>query len=374
MENWTEQLFGLLNNNRPLLWLSVALICLAVTLIIKFVIGLISQQLRKITQRTHSIWDDVGVDLIDGLKRFTIFIWLFYVCSKSMDPTPALHKLLLIATVAFTVFQLGLWGHHIIANWKKSFLDPRITHDPSSAAALGLLYTAVQVIFLVIIGLIGLSNLGINIGALLAGLGVGGIAVALAAQNVLGDLLASLSIVLDKPFIVGDFIISGKEMGTVEDIGIKTTRLRSLSGEQIIMANKSLIESRIQNFKRMSTRRIVVAFGVTYNATSEQLRNIPVWVKEFVAKQEKLTFDRCHLAKLGESALEFELVFIVQSADYNIYMDLQQFVLWDIYDKLNAEGIGFAFPTRTVNIESVPKALLETRRSPAPGATVTANP
>lgn len=374
MENWTDQLYGLLNNNRPLLWLAVAMVCFLATLIFKFVLQLITRQLRKFTSRTHSIWDDVGVDLIDGLKRLTIFTWLIYLSSKSMEPTPAIAKLLLVATVGITVFQLGLWGHYIIRNWKTAFLDPRIKHDPSSAAALGLLYTAIQAVFLVIIFLIGLSNVGINIGALLAGLGVGGIAVALAAQNVLGDLLASLSIVLDKPFVVGDFIISGKEMGTVEEIGIKTTRLRSLSGEQITLSNKGLIESRIQNFKRMYERRIVVGFGVTYNATSEQLRQIPEWVKGFVTKHDKLRFDRCHLAKFGESSLDFELVFIVKDPDYNVYMDLQQFVLWDIYEAFNSNGIEFAFPTRVLNIEKLPEAWTQSHREKSEATAVsTAN-
>ena len=161
--------------------------------------------------------------------------------------------------------QVAIWGFYVIKNWRQIYLDQRVKKDPSSSAALGLLFTAVQVTFLIVLVLIGLSNLGVDITALLAGLGVGGIAVALAAQNILGDLLASLSIVLDKPFVVGDFIVAGSEKGTVEHIGIKTTRLRSLSGEELIFSNKDLLESRVQNFKRMWVRRVVQSFVVVYS-------------------------------------------------------------------------------------------------------------
>lgn len=246
-------------------------------------------------------------------------------------------------------------GAASLRNWKKSVLNKKIEHDPSSAAALGLFYTATQAVFIVVLILIGLSNLGINISALLAGLGVGGIAVALAAQNVLGDLLASLSIVLDKPFVVGDFIIAGTEMGTVEQIGIKTTRLRSLSGEEVVLSNKDLLESRIRNYKRMWQRRVVQKFRVIYSTPAPVLEQIPGWVKEIIGRYDKLRFDRCHFANYGASSLDFEFVFFVLDSDYNVFMDFQQKVLLDIFRKFAENGVEFAFPTQSIYVEKLPE-------------------
>jgi small-conductance mechanosensitive channel len=209
-------------------------------------------------------------------------------------------------------------------------------------------------VFLVVVVLIGLSNLGVDITALIAGLGVGGIAVALAAQNVLGDLLASLSIVLDKPFVIGDFIVAGDYKGTVENIGIKTTRLRSLSGEEIVLSNKDLLESRIQNFKRMWRRRVVLKVGVIYSTTAEVLEKIPVWMKAIVTSEAKLDFDRCHFSGFGASSLDFEMVFFVNDSDYNLYMDIQQRVMLSIFKKFNEEKVEFAFPTQSLFIEKLP--------------------
>jgi small-conductance mechanosensitive channel len=340
MENWFNDTANLLVANRPLLWATAVGAAVLMTVLIKIVFSLFTRSMRKLTQRTSSVWDDVGLDLIDG--------W------KSIETPPVAQRLLLIAVVIFSVLQTGIWGLYLIQNWKKTYLDHRIKADPSAAAALGLLYTTIQGIFIVIVFLIGLSNLGVNIGALIAGLGVGGIAVALAAQNILGDLLASLSIVLDKPFIVGDFIVAGKEAGTVENVGIKTTRLRSISGEEIIVSNKDLLESRVQNFKHMWQRRIVQKFGVTYATPAEKLQQIPKWVQEFVQRHEKLKFDRCHFAAFGASSLDYEFVFIVSDPDYNVFMDLQQAVLMDILQKFASEGIEFAFPTQSVFVEKWP--------------------
>lgn len=355
MENWYNDSVQLLNDHHSLLWASVVGVAILATMIIKIALGFVTRSMRKITKHTSSLWDDVGLDLVDGLKSGVIFVWVLYILSKSIESPAFVQRLMLIAVVAFSVIQIGIWGLYLIQNWKRTYLDHRIQADPSAAAALGLLYTTLQGIFIVIIVLIGLSNLGVNIGALVAGLGVGGVAVALAAQNILGDLLASLSIVLDKPFIVGDFVVAGKEAGTVENIGIKTTRLRSISGEEIIVSNKDLLESRVQNFKRMWQRRIVQKFGVTYSTPAEKLEQIPGWVQGFIEKHEKLKFDRCHFAAFGASSLDYEFVFLVADSNYNIYMDLQQTILLDIYKKFEQEKIEFAFPTQTILVEKFPE-------------------
>lgn len=323
-----------------------------ITIISKLMLGAVAKRLRQFAERTTSSWDDTGVDLIDGFKSGVIFTWSLFVIGKSLQPPEWAQKALLLAVVVSSTLQVALWGFHILQNWRKTVLTRKIEQDPSSAAALGLLYSAVQAVFVITIVLIAMSNLGINITALLAGLGVGGVAVALAAQNILGDLLASLSIVLDKPFVVGDFVVAGNEKGTVEHIGIKTTRLRSLSGEELILSNKDLLESRIQNFKRMWRRRIVQEFGVVYSTPANVIEQIPGWVRTIIQKHAKLEFDRCHFAKYGASSLDFEFVFYVADPEYNVYMDLQQNVLLDIFRKFAEEKVEFAFPTRTIHIAS----------------------
>jgi small-conductance mechanosensitive channel len=183
---------------------------------------------------------------------------------------------------------------------------------------------------------------------LVAGLGIGGIAVALALQNVLGDLFASLSIILDKPFVLGDFIIVGDLLGVVEKIGLKTTRVRSLSGEQLIFANSDLLSSRIRNFKRMQERRIAFGFGVLYQTKPEQLEAIPGMVKGIIEGQENARFDRAHFKGFGESAYDFEVVYFLNTPDYVAYMDCQQAINLGICRGLAERGVEFAYPTRTI--------------------------
>jgi small-conductance mechanosensitive channel len=200
--------------------------------------------------------------------------------------------------------------------------------------------------------LMGLSNLGVDITAFIAGFGIGGIAVALAVQNVLGDLFASLSIVLDKPFVIGDFIIVDDLLGTVEHVGLKTTRLRSLSGEQLVFSNSDLLNSRIRNFKRMYHRRVVFEFGVTYQTPYEKAARIGALVREIVEAQEKTRFDRAHFKEYGDFALVYEVVYHVLEPDFNVYMDIQQAINLEIFRRFEEENISFAYPTQTLYVAS----------------------
>jgi small-conductance mechanosensitive channel len=188
----------------------------------------------------------------------------------------------------------------------------------------------------------------VNVTALITGLGIGGVAIALALQAVLGDLFASLSIVLDKPFVIGDFITVGEFAGTVEHVGLKTTRVRSLSGEQVIFSNSDLLNGRIRNFKRMSERRILFGVGVTYQTPLESLRKIPGMIRAIVEGQSKTRFDRCHFKGFGDSSFDIETVYFVLDPDYAVYMDIQQAINFEIIRQFTAEGITFAYPTRTL--------------------------
>jgi small-conductance mechanosensitive channel len=199
-----------------------------------------------------------------------------------------------------------------------------------------------------VVALLALDNMGFDITALVAGLGVAGIAVGLAVQNILGDLFASLSIVLDKPFVIGDFIVVDNLPGTVERIGIKTTRVRSLSGEQLVFSNADLLKSRIRNYRRMTERRVVFSVGVTYETGEEKLGTIPGILRGIVEAQGNVRFDRAHFQSFGDSALVFEVVYYILTPDYSRYMDIQQEINFAIHRRFTAEGISFAYPTRTL--------------------------
>jgi small-conductance mechanosensitive channel len=198
--------------------------------------------------------------------------------------------------------------------------------------------------------LLTLDNLGIDITALVAGLGIGGVAVALAVQNILGDLFASLSITLDRPFVIGDFLIVGDFMGSVEYIGIKSTRLRSLSGEQIIISNSDLLGSRVRNYGRMHERRVVFVTSITYETPEEHLERIPGLIREIIESQPNTRFDRSHFARHAAASLDFETVYYVLSPNYNQYMDTQQAVNIRLHRELKQLGVEFAYPTQKLYV------------------------
>lgn len=208
--------------------------------------------------------------------------------------------------------------------------------------------------------------MGVNITAFIASLGVGGIAVALAVQNILGDLFASLAIAVDKPFEVGDFIVVGSVSGTVQVIGLKTTRIRSLQGEQVVMSNTDLLKQTISNYRLLEERRIVFSFGVTYDTTPEQAEAIPAVVRKLVESHENLRFHRAHFKAFGASSLDYEVVYIVKDPAYGVYMDMQQSLNLGLMRELKALGVEFAFPTQTVYIASLPAA--PALAAPAPAA------
>lgn len=258
--------------------------------------------------------------------------------------------------VAVMALQAVLWGRMLIEFGLEEFLRRRAAaaglpepDGPTVASAgiirviaLGLLYTGAV--------LLALDNFGVNVTAMIAGLGVGGIAVALAVQNILGDLFASLSIVLDKPFVVGDFIIVGDKLGTVERIGLKTTRLRALSGEQLVFSNSDLLSSRVQNFKRMAERRVVFGINIALGTPPEALEEVQRMLKEAVNRVEGVRLDRAHFKGFGAYALEFEIVYYVLSSDYRVYMDKQQEICLYIYRRLGEMSVRLALPAQTVFI------------------------
>jgi small-conductance mechanosensitive channel len=225
--------------------------------------------------------------------------------------------------------------------------------NAGARSAAGLVRFVARVAVWSLVLLLVLANLGVDITALIAGLGIGGIAVALAAQNILGDLFASLAIILDRPFEVGDFIVVGEQLGTVEHIGVKTTHLRSLSGEQLICSNTDLLTSRVQNYARMQERRVVLTLGVVYETPTDKIAMLPDLIREIVTAQEQIRFDRAHFRSFGDFALIFEVVYWVLSADYNLLMDKQQAINLEILRRFRERGLEFAFPTQTLHLNVI---------------------
>ncbi len=222
--------------------------------------------------------------------------------------------------------------------------------EGTSASAIKLIGRLAKMVLWIIGFIIVLQNLGYNVSTLAAGLGIGGLAIAFALQNILGDVFASFSIYFDRPFEIGDFIIVGKDMGTVQHIGIKSTRLRTLQGQELVISNKELTESRVHNYRRMNRRRISFDFGVEYGTSDEKMAKIPLMVKEIIDSQELAETDRVHFKELGPYSLNFEVVYYVNDPDYNLYMDIQQSINLALKKKFAEEKILFAFPRQDISL------------------------
>jgi len=293
--------------------------------------------------------------LLDALDR-TMFLVLIVIALWAGSQELIFHKniersIKLVAMTAF-FFQCGIWAVAYLNSWMKIYKQEKLTTNIGAVTTLNAIGISIKMVIWICVFLLLLNNFGVDITALIAGLGIGGIAIAFALQSILGDLFASFTIVVDKPFLVGDFLIIDDYLGSVEHVGMKTTRLRSLSGEQIIISNSKLLDSRIRNYGRMFERRIAVVIGTIHQITREQIKMVPQIIKEAIESQEKTRFDRAHFKSYGESSLDFEYVYYVLSPDYNIYMDVNQAINLHIHERFEKEGIDFAFPTRTVFIEN----------------------
>lgn len=261
-----------------------------------------------------------------------------------------------IAVSALTIvmfWQVGVWASAAASAWLDIKRRNSMTSDRAAVGSLSVIGFIMKVLIWALVLMLILENLGVDITALVAGLGIGGIAVALAVQNVLGDLFASLSITLDRPFVVGDFLIVDDFLGSVEYIGIKSTRLRSLSGEQIVMSNSDLLSSRVRNYGRMNERRVVFANRVTYQTPIDVVERIPGVIRDIIESRSDTRFDRSHFQKHGLSALEFETVYYVLSPDYNKYMDIQQAINLRIHRAFAEMGVEFAYPTQRLLVASL---------------------
>lgn len=352
-QDWIAyEVFG----NSMLVWSIAVGISLVALTALGMARRLLRNSLSRLAERTDSSKLGVAASVVAESRSWFLLVIALFIGSRVLSLTDKAAGTWMHVVIIVLLIQLGIWGVAGIGRLLTMRRKEQLKEDPGSVAAMDMMHFALRVAIWALVLLLALDNLGVNITALVAGLGVGGIAVALAAQSILSDLFASLSIVLDKPFVVGDFLIINEFLGSVEKVGLKTTRLRSLSGEQLIFSNTDLLNSRIRNYGRMFERRVVFSIGVTYQTKREALKRIPTIIREAIESQEPVRFDRAHFQKYGDFALIFEAVYYVLSADYTTYMDVQQAINLEIFDRFEQEGIEFAYPTQTLYVNNVTAA------------------
>ena len=302
-------------------------------------------RIRKAAEKTRSTLDDFIVSVLQRSAMPYLVILSVYLGLNYLWLDPRIERVLHVAILFVSVFYITRTITDLIAYFFRVYAEKGNNAEAQVKQARGILIIVNIVVWT--IGLVFLiDNLGYNITTIVTGLGIGGIAIALAAQTILGDLFSYFVIFFDKPFETGDFIIIGDKMGSVEYIGIKTTRLRALGGEQLILSNTDLTNSRVQNYKRMDKRRVVTSIGVTYETDAEKLKEVPGILQRIIESQNDTQFDRAHFAGFGDFSLNFEMVYYVLSPDYNLYMDRQQAIAFDIFEAFQKEGIEFAYPTQ----------------------------
>lgn len=331
-------------------WLKGLLVALAVAIGLRVILALLARHASRLVERGARDWARAIEKLVQRTKGWFLLTVAIY-CGIYVFFMPGPKS---VPAVVDWIGVIALWCQ--AALWANAMLSFMVAHyaqknkgvDAAGVTMVSTLGSLGKAAVWVVAVLMALVSMKIEITPLIAGLGIGGIAVALAAQNILADLFASVSIILDKPFVLGDFIIVDDKMGSVEHIGLKTTHLRSLSGEQLIFSNTDLLKSRIHNYKRMSERRIVFSIGVTYDTPYEKVEAISTMLREIIQSQQSTRFDRAHFARYGDSALNYEVVYYVLAADYGTFMDVQQAVNLAIYRRFAEEKIEFAFPTQTI--------------------------
>ena len=332
-------------------WLVAIGIAVSVLLLVALFKRVMQRRLAWMAERTYTRLDNALLHALQGTRQRLWLLPALRAGSMVLLVPERVGFVLGAAAMLSLLLQVGIWASRLVDFWSRR---PR-SQDGNSAAASGMAivrFTGKLLVWAILV-LVALDNLGVNVTAAVAGLGIGGIAVALAVQNILGDLFASLSIVIDKPFEVGDFVVVDDFSGSVEEIGLKSTRIRSLSGEQIVFPNADLLQSRLRNYKRMYERRATFRFAVPFATARAELEAIPALLQSIIEGLETLRFDRAHLLSIGASALEFEVVYWVKDPGFNLYADRQQTILLALLDGLRARGVALAWPTQALHVASL---------------------
>ena len=326
-----------------IVFLAIALVSYFVIVLVRYIIV---KKISKKVALTDTKIDDLILKLFESVKKYFIASFAIYLGLMQADLTAIAKTNVHKAFILLAIFQIAQLASIVITYIINKRLQSKAEDNMELASTINLLSLAIKLVVYSILFLVALNNLGVDVTALIAGLGVGGIAVALALQNILTDLFSSLTIVLDKPFIVGDFIVINDLSGTIENIGLKTTRLKSISGEQLIFGNTDLLKSRIKNYKRMTERRILQTISVTYQTNVDQLELIPEMIRTILQSVEAVRYDRCHFLRIQNSSFEFELVYWVLSPDFINYADCAQMINLKILKEFAKNEINFSYPTQ----------------------------
>jgi small-conductance mechanosensitive channel len=340
-----------LQSNTPHDWLMAIGVAAGSVTALVVLRSLLLHRLGQLAGRTATALDDLLIDMLRATRILLVGSVSVYAASHFLNLPQTWQAVVDRGFVCLMILQCGLWLNRGVIFWlQQRFAGTDAADAGSQAMTRSLLSFLARMLLWSLVLLLLLDNLGLNVTALIASLGVGGIAVALAVQNILGDLFASLSIAIDKPFVIGDFVVIDDLAGTVEHVGLKTTRIRSLGGEQIVFSNNDLLKSRIRNYKRMQERRVVFSLGVTYDTSAEQLQDLPALIEQAVIGQPMTRFERAHFKSFGAYSLDFEVVYQVLTADYKLYMDAQQAINLQLVRAFAAAGIEFAYPTQTLQL------------------------
>jgi len=346
---YTIPYFGTVDFQRVV---AAALVFIGLTLLFWLIRAVVLQRVKRLAQKTTATIDDVFVGAVESIKAWVYSLVALYAALQFFA-FPETVDLIMRGVFYFAIVWQAIavascFINYFVAQFLERDEDGDGEIDPNAATASNMVTLIARIVMWSLGGLFVLSNLGIEVTSLLAGLGIGGVAVAFALQGVLSDLFASFSIYFDKPFRIGDFIVIGTDMGTVEKIGIKSTRIRTLQGEELVVSNAELTTARVQNFKKMDERRSVMQFGVTYETPQERLKEIPGVVERIFRALDSARLDRVHFASFGDSALIYEVVYYVESSDYTEFMDIQQTFNFDLMTRFAEMGVEFAYPTQTI--------------------------
>jgi small-conductance mechanosensitive channel len=345
-------------HNTILDYIIAATIIVLGTLVVRVFKNTALRRLEKWAEGTKTTNDDFILKSVDRFAIPALYYFIIYAGLNYLNFSPKADRILQVATsVVITFFVLRLISSIIMLVLQTHIR--RQEKGEEKIKQLGGLMIVINIVIWIIGVVFLIDNLGYNVTAIVTGLGIGGIAIALAAQNILGDLFNYFVIFFDRPFEVGDFIVVDDKMGTVEYIGIKTTRVRSLSGEQVVIGNSNLTNARIHNFKSQNLRRVLFNININYATPLDKLKKVPPLLKAIVEDQPDVRFDRAHFAGYKEWSLNFEIVYYVLSSDFNKYMDIQQQINFDIYERLSAMEVDFALPTQTLMMKDAKKYVEE---------------
>src|SRR5690625_414601 len=348
MEDFLNQVFL---GNTVERWLIAAGIIIFGMLLVKLLKGSVFTRLKSLSERTQNNIDNFVLEKFEEFVIPAIYFLIVYWGILSLDLHIQVQSIVEVAFIVIvTYFAIRLISSVFLLMLRSYVIKQE--NGEEKVREVGGIMLIINVVIWSVGLLFLLDNLGYNITAIITGLGIGGIAIALAAQNILEDLFNYFVIFFDRPFEIGDYLVIEDKSGTVDYIGIKTTRIRSLTGEQLVFSNGDLSESRIHNYKKMQRRRIVFSVTIAYDTPLEKLREIPGLLKEIVSSDDRADFDRAHFKELSDYWLEFEVVYHVKSSDYNIYMDIQQEYNFQILERLSEMDVEIAYPSKTVYIQN----------------------